>query len=147
MSGFPGLARKRHTLALGGREAPWALNMSLEAQLDPGPRVGRTSAAALSAARTVLILVSNPHRAGEIAFALQRLRLPAVAAESAIDALFWAEQEPPALSLVDLRAERSWSVVERLRAEGRAVIVVSDEPGKREGGRSRSAASKPSPRP
>lgn len=101
--------------------------MALKARADLGPRVRRPSAAALSAARTVLILVPNAHRAGEIAFALQRSRLPAVVAETAIDALFWAKQEPPALTIVDLRVERARMLIDHLLADGRSVVVVSDD--------------------
>lgn len=107
------------------------MSMGLEAPLSPGPQSGRTSADALSVARTVLLLVPDSHRAGEILFALQRKRLPAVVAETATDALFWVRQEPPALTLVDMRAERARMLVDHLRGEGRPVAVLSDDPSAR----------------
>lgn len=84
-----------------------------------------------AASRTVLVLAPDPARCGELVGALQRRGLPSVQASTLEEAVYWAEEEPPALAILDLRAQRWRPVLAHLRGDGRAVVVLADDPQQR----------------
>lgn len=91
---------------------------------DTGP-----SDAALSPARTVLVVACDSTRPGAIGRAFRRRGYPAVEAEDAPQALYWARREPLALSILDARV-KDWRPLARdLQEEGRRVLVLADDPG------------------
>lgn len=45
--------------------------------------------------------------------------------------MYWAEQEPPTLAVLDLRAQRWRPVLAHLRSAGRAVVALADDPHER----------------
>jgi DNA-binding response OmpR family regulator len=85
----------------------------------------------LSAARTVLVVARDSAAGGRIVGALQRRGFPALQGSTAPQALYWARREPPALVIVDSRVERWRRLAGELRQEGRAVLVLTDDPAAR----------------
>lgn len=92
------------------------------------PRDGEGGTSDLPAARTVLVLMPDPARCGEVVGALQDRGLPALQATTASQAVHWARREPPALVVIDLAVERSRIVLQEFRREGRAVVALTGDP-------------------
>src|SRR5688500_12049125 len=66
-----------------------------------GPRNRDDDGVGPPAVPTVLVVVPDPARGGEIVGALQRRGFPALLGATAEDALHWARREPPSLALID----------------------------------------------
>lgn len=86
---------------------------------------------AFAASQTILVLAPDPCRCGELVGALQRRGLPSVQATTLEEAMYWAEEEPPALAVLDLRAQRWRPILAHLRSDGRAVVALADDPRER----------------
>src|SRR6266498_3585359 len=82
----------------------------------------------LAAARSVLVVVRDPVRAGRVVAEIQARGLPAVQASTSHQAVFWARRVPPALVVLDMTIERSRPLLRELRREGEALVAVSDDP-------------------
>ena len=93
-----------------------------------GPQDEREREGALTASRTLLVIARRP---GPLAEALQDRGLPATFAKTARAAVYWVRQQPPAIVLIDLGIERAWFLLQQFRAEGRAVLAMSDDAGAR----------------
>lgn len=78
--------------------------------------------------RTVLVVAADSVNGGKIVGALQRRGFAALQGSTVPLALYWARREPPALVILDARMEGWRRLATELRREGRAVIVLTDDP-------------------
>lgn len=81
----------------------------------------------LSASRTVLAVVPDRRRCGEIVGALQTKGIPALQAGTASQAFFWFTEEPPVLVVLDLNTKRWVTLLDRFRSAQSLVIALSDD--------------------
>lgn len=99
--------------------------MARELGRPAGPWDARERPGALSASRTLLVVARHP---AALAEALQDRGLPTTFAKSARAAVYWVRQQPPAMVVLDLEVERAGFLLQQFRAEGRAILAVSDDP-------------------
>jgi DNA-binding response OmpR family regulator len=78
--------------------------------------------------RTILVAASDSVTGGKIVGALQRRGFAALLGSTEPLALYWARREPPALVILDARMEGWRRLAAELRRDGRAVIVLTDDP-------------------
>jgi len=81
----------------------------------------------LAAARTILVFGPEPHRCGELVRAFQRRGLPSIQATTPEEAMYWIEQESPALGVLDFRVQGWRPILAHLRSDGRAIIALTDD--------------------
>ncbi len=95
------------------------------------PPEGETSGSVLSDARTVLVLMHDATRGGNLLRVLQHRGLPTLQAETTAQALYWMRRQPPALVVIDLAARGSRLLLVQLRGEELSVMAVGDDPESR----------------
>lgn len=109
------------------QEAPvMAREGALKARLRDGEGI-----ASLSASRTVLVVTSEPTKAGAVVGALQERGVPSIQASTPPQALFWARRATPALVLLDTNIRGAGLLLGEFRGEGRLLIALNDDDGER----------------
>ena len=104
--------------------------MAREGALRAGPRDGEGTAS-LSASRTVLVVTSEPTKAGEVVGALQDRGVPSIQASTSPQAIFWARRATPALVLLDTNVRGAGLLLGEFRGEGRLLIALNDDDSER----------------
>jgi two-component system response regulator PhoP len=104
--------------------------MARDGALRAEPRDGE-GIASLSASRTVLVVIPESTRAGEVVGALQSRGVPSVQASTAPQAIFWARRSTPALVVLDTNVRGAGLLLGELRGEGRLLIALNDDDSER----------------